>query len=272
MAASLAGKVAIVTGAGMGLGRSIALRLARGGAIPVLADVNKDASLETAELIKAQGEGEARSLVHETDVTSDASIGELFKATQGSFGKVDIVVNNAGVAELGHFVRNETFELTAKEIAIDLTSVIQITREAARNMPNGGSVVNVASMGGLTVMPYSPIYAACKAGVINFSRSCQGLQSEFGVKVTAICPSFVDTPLVNDLGKDFRDLIASLGVPELLRPDDIAKGVEQLLVDESIKTGAIMRVNLYKGKVIYDFDYSARGPDGRPMKDLNKRE
>jgi NAD(P)-dependent dehydrogenase (short-subunit alcohol dehydrogenase family) len=110
----------------------------------------------------------------------------------------------------------------------------------------GGVVVNTASMGGLLPMPGSPVYAATKAGVINFSRSLAYLAMESRIRVNAICPSFTDTPLVRRAGNE-RVEEMSKQVGGILQPEDIAAGVVELIEDDS-RAGAIMRVTVRGGR------------------------
>jgi len=110
----------------------------------------------------------------------------------------------------------------------------------------GGVIINTASMGGLLPMPTSPVYAATKAGVVNFTRSLAYLASERRIRVNAICPTFTDTPLVRRAG-DERVEALKLQVGGILQPEDIAAGVIELIEDDS-RAGAIMRVTVRGGR------------------------
>jgi NAD(P)-dependent dehydrogenase (short-subunit alcohol dehydrogenase family) len=110
----------------------------------------------------------------------------------------------------------------------------------------GGVIINTASMGGLLPMPNSPVYAAAKAGVVNFSRSLAYLAEEANIRVNAICPSFVDTPLVRRGGDERMEEMAKL-VGGILMPEDIAAGVIELIEDDS-RFGAVMRVTIRGGR------------------------
>jgi NAD(P)-dependent dehydrogenase (short-subunit alcohol dehydrogenase family) len=137
----------------------------------------------------------------------------------------------------------------AKVVEIDLTAVIDATRIAVRGLKRAGRpgvIINTASMGGLLPMPGSPVYAAAKAGVINFSRSLGYLAAESNIRVNAICPSFTDTPLVRRNGDEAVEEMGKM-VGGILMPEDIAAGVIELIEDDS-RFGSVMRVTVRGGR------------------------
>jgi 15-hydroxyprostaglandin dehydrogenase (NAD) len=164
------------------------------------------------------------------------------------FSRLDVLCNNAGVGEPGDLFEEDVDPTPFERlIAINLTAVIRGTRlgvEKMSELGRGGVIVNTASMGGLRPMPTAPVYAATKAGVVNFSRSLAHLQAEMNIRVNAICPSFVDTPLVWRAGPErVQAMSAQLG---LLEPSLIAEGLVQLIKDDD-KAGAVMRVTSQRG-------------------------
>ena len=277
--------IAIVTGGGMGLGRAIAVRLAALGHDVVIADVAVAAARETARLVAAAHrtaagrDGETlQSLVVETDVTQRSSVESLFAQVDAHFAAarpLRVVVNNAGVSELGDYVENESNALAEKEIAINLTGVVQVQREAIRMMrrrnvhaAGHATIVNIASMAGLNVMPLTPIYCATKAAVVHFSRSSGTLlkmdDKGVPVNVVALCPSFVDTPLTQAYGDEFKEMIKGFGVGRMMQPEDIAEAVARVLADNDC-AGGVLKINMRpSGDVVYRWDYNARDSTGRP--------
>jgi NAD(P)-dependent dehydrogenase (short-subunit alcohol dehydrogenase family) len=179
-------------------------------------------------------------------VTHVQAVQNALAACAATFGSVDIVCNNAGIGGEGDLFGEEG--PWRAMLDINLRAVIEGTRLAVRAMRaagGGGVIVNTASMGGLLPMPGSPVYAATKAGVINFTRSLAYLSAE-GIRVNAICPSFTDTPLVyrDNEGARIEEVKQQMG--GILSPETIAEGLIQLVEDDS-RAGAIMRVTLQRG-------------------------
>lgn len=237
------GKAAVVSGAGSGIGRAAALALAKAGARIIVADVNEAGGAETVDLIGAAG---GIAIFRRCDVTHTEDLANAFACAFEHFGALDIAFNNAGIG--GEDLFEDEVGEWARIVDINLTAVIDATRIAVREMKRGrgGVIVNTASMGGLLPMPDSPVYAATKAGVINFTRSLAYLAPQHRIRVNAICPSFTDTPLVRKSGYD-RVEAMKLQVGGILQPEDIAAGVVELVEDDS-RAGAIMRVTVKGGR------------------------
>ena len=238
------GTAAVVSGAASGIGRAAAVMFARHGAAVVVADLNEVGGLETVATIEAAG---GKALFQRCDTTSTSDLEALLAAAQSAYGRLDIVFNNAGVGGEDLFA-DEPGDW-ARVVAINLTAVIDATRLAVRAMKTsgrGGVIINTASMGGLLPMPGSPVYAATKAGVVNFSRSLGYLAVESRIRVNAICPSYVDTPLVRRAGDErVAEMTAAMG--GILAPEDIAAGVVELVEDDS-RAGSVMRVTVRGGR------------------------
>lgn len=238
------GRTAVVSGGASGIGRAICLALARKGANIVVADIDEAGGEETVRLV---GEAGAQAAFRRCDVTKTEDLEGTFAFALERFGSLDIVCNNAGIGERQDLFEDETREFE-RVIAIDLTAVIDATRLAVRAMRarGGGVIVNTASMGGLLPMPNNPVYAAAKAGVVNFTRSLAHLREQWNIRVNAICPSYTDTPLVRQAGEErVKEVAAILG--GILDPDFVAEGVVELVEDDS-RAGAIMRVTVQKGR------------------------
>ena len=240
----IAGKAAVVSGAASGIGRAMAVALAARGARVVVADVNEVGGAETVKQIEAAG-GEAVFI--RCDTTRSEDIGAALGLAQERFGSLSIVCNNAGIG--GEDLFADDPGEWRKVVDIDLSGVIDATRLAVRAMKatgHGGVIINTASMGGLLPMPGSPVYAASKAGVVNFSRSLAYLALESRIRVNASCPSYVDTPLVRRAGDERVEEMKAL-VGGILQPEDIAAGVIELVEDDS-RAGAVMRVTVRGGR------------------------
>jgi NAD(P)-dependent dehydrogenase (short-subunit alcohol dehydrogenase family) len=183
------GKVAIVTGAGRGLGRAMAVALAEAGA-DIVAAARTEAQLEeTAELVKAHGR---RCPIVPTDVTDSAQVNALVERAVAEFSRIDILVNNAGGATAGYGVPLPNITDDEWRVGIDtnLTSVFYCTRAAIRHMlaQGGGKIVNIASGYGLRGGRDNYMYASSKAGVINFTRSLALTYGANNIQANCIAP------------------------------------------------------------------------------------
>ncbi len=230
------GKVAIVTGAAAGIGRAAAAMLAELGAKAlVIADVDADGLRETAGQVEQAG---ARVLESLTDVTDVAALEAMYDTARSTFGRIDIVFNNAGIVS-GPPPFPDTDPARIKlVIDIDLLSVIQSSAIAIRHMrdQDGGVIVNTASTGGLNPYLADAPYAAAKAGVIMFSRSCKDLHAQHGIRVNAVCPGVTETPILEKTGGGKRPdwLGPILENIRILSPQDIARKVVEIIRDDAM--------------------------------------
>jgi 15-hydroxyprostaglandin dehydrogenase (NAD) len=237
------GKVAVVSGGASGIGRAAVLALAERGSKVVVADVDEDSGRQTVDMVGAKG---GIAVFRRCDVTKTEDLGSAFDWAVEHFGRFDIAFNNAGISgedlfadEPGHW---------ARIIDIDLTAVIDATRLAVRKMRltgNAGVIINTASLIGLWPMASAPVYAAAKAGVVNFSRSLAYLAEESNIRVNAICPEIVDTPMALGLGEESLMELRTEG--GILGPEDIAAGVVELIEDDT-RFGAVMKVTILGGR------------------------
>ncbi|GIW18413.1 MAG: SDR family NAD(P)-dependent oxidoreductase [Tepidiforma sp.] len=240
----IAGKVAVVSGGGSGIGRATVLELARRGARVIVADIDEAGARQTADLAGAAG---GIAIARRCDVTRTEDLAGAMACAFEHWGALDIVFNNAGIG--GEDLFADDPGPWERIIEINLIAVIDATRIAVREMRRsgkGGVIINTASMGGLLPMPDSPVYAASKAGVVNFTRSLAHLAAQDRIRVNAICPSFTDTPLVRRSGDARVEEVAKL-VGGILQPEDVAAGVIELIEDDS-RAGAIMRVTVRGGR------------------------
>jgi NAD(P)-dependent dehydrogenase (short-subunit alcohol dehydrogenase family) len=191
-----AGKIAIVTGAGSGIGRAVAVRLARLGATVCAADINEPGAKETVSLISAaQGNAYPAKL----DVTKSADVGKLINNVAKRHGRLDYMFNNAGIAIMGE-TRNMTDEQWKKIIDVNLMGMLSGTLAAYRIMVRQGfgHIINTASLAGLIPVPTETAYCLTKYGVVGLSTSLRGEGAALGVKVSVVCPGFVRTPIIDN--------------------------------------------------------------------------
>jgi NAD(P)-dependent dehydrogenase (short-subunit alcohol dehydrogenase family) len=187
------GQVGLVTGGGGGIGRGVAVGLARRGAAVIIADIDADRAEHTAKLIGDDG-GEALPLT--TDVMDTAQIEAAVRAAEERYGRLDILVNNAGGVRARRFLE-QSERSWRRHIDINLTSMLAATWHAAHLMVRGGrggSIVNVASIEASRAAPTYAVYAACKAGMVNFTRTLAVELGEHGIRVNCIAPDHTRTP------------------------------------------------------------------------------
>lgn len=222
MADRLKGKVAIVAGAGSigpgwGNGKATAALFAREGARVVCADLNRDAAEETAAIIKGQG-GDAFAI--RTDVTKDADIAELVAATLERWGRIDVLDNNVGIAEVGSVVEldeavwDRVFKVNVTGAFLAMKRVIPVMEKQFRETGQGGSIVNISSIASIrhTGIPYAS-YSATKAALNQLTRTTAVQYAPSKVRVNAILPGLMKTPMVEH----------SVGLAQVYAQGDVEK-------------------------------------------------
>jgi NAD(P)-dependent dehydrogenase (short-subunit alcohol dehydrogenase family) len=244
------GKVAVVTGAGSGIGRATAERLAKEGAAVIAADLDERGGAETAKRIESAG---GRVIFVRTDVTRIHDVRRMLESAVSKFGRLDILHNNAGI-ELGiPEFPDAPPERSHLVIEIDLQAVILGCGLAAPLMQKngGGAIVNTASGAGLYPYPIDPVYAAAKAGVVNFTQSLAGWAAERKVRVNCVCPGVVDTPMVHRMIEqaERHGKPVSWKPAKMLRPEDVADAVVALVRDDSM-AGCAMEVRPAGRKIV----------------------
>jgi NAD(P)-dependent dehydrogenase (short-subunit alcohol dehydrogenase family) len=234
----LADKVAIITGAGSGIGRATAILFAQEGAKVVVVDYVPEGGQETVEMIKRNG-GEA--IFVETDVSKAAAVEKMVQTTIDTYGKIDILFNNAAVT-IPASVVDATEEVWDKTMEVDLKGVFLPSKYAIPHMikGGGGSVINTASMCGLVASTNQAPYSAAKGGVIALTRQMAIDYATHNIRVNSICPSEVRTPmflgfinLAPDPEKKMQELIARIPLGRVAEPEEIARAALFLASDES---------------------------------------
>jgi NAD(P)-dependent dehydrogenase (short-subunit alcohol dehydrogenase family) len=241
----LTGKTAVVTGAAGGIGRGIALELAREGAAVLVSDLAaaKAGGAETVALIDAEGGSAAFT---PCDVTSAQDCAALVDTALARFGALDCAVNNAGIA-----VHKPLAEVTEEEydrvLAVNLKGVFLGMRAQIPAMVErgGGAIVNIASVAGLMAVPLISPYTASKHGIIGLTRNAAMEYGAAGVRVNAVCPNAIRTPLMDASPPEFvADLIRPQAIPRVGEPEEVGFAVAYLCSDRAaFVTGAALPVD-----------------------------
>jgi 2-hydroxycyclohexanecarboxyl-CoA dehydrogenase len=227
----LSAKIAIVTGAGSGIGRAIALSLAGEGAQVVATDLNSDMAEATAAAIRGQG-GTASGLA--LDVTSYAQVQAAMQEVQQRFGRIDVLVNCAGAWRVNLFMDSQP-EDWAFEVNVCFMGVVNCTRAVLDTMvaQQGGKIVNISSDAGRVGEVRQAVYSGAKAAVIGFSKAVAKEVGRYNIHVNCVCPGFTKTPATTDrLTPDLEERIVRFyPLRKLGTPEEVARVVTFLASD-----------------------------------------
>lgn len=217
-------KVAFITGASSGIGAASAEVFAAAGYAIALVDRNEEGGRATEARLRAAGR-ECHFIA--CDVAQDASVRQAVEETLATFGRLDAAFNAAGIdGEEGRLTAECTLENWDRVIAIDLTGVFYCMRHqlAAMQRTGGGSIVNCASAAGLIGAPYYSAYSAAKHGVIGLTKSAALEYARMGIRVNAVCPGMIDTPMTREGNREaiFDALVADSPMGRRGKPEEIA--------------------------------------------------
>ena len=233
--------VAIVTGAGSGIGRATAVRLASDGYNVILAGRRESALTETAALIGVDG----GAMVITCDVTAVDAVRSMVALTTEAFGRIDVVVNNAGISRTAEFSKVDIRDWR-EVMAADVESIVLVTQAALPGLlESGGSVVNVASVAGLGGDPRMTMYNAAKGAVVNLTRSLAVELAPQGVRVNAVAPSLTLTDAVADIPHDdLAEFVRRIPMGRAAQPAEIADVIAFLAgPDSRFVTGVVLPVD-----------------------------
>lgn len=237
------GQVAVVTGGSRGIGRAIALKLSAAGAAVVVTATTLEGAARTAGEIEAAG---GRALALKADVSVASEVEALFKEALAAFGRLDVLVNNAGITKDGLLLRMKESDWDAV-MDVNLKGAFNCTKEAAKVMSKAryGRIVNVSSVVGEMGNPGQANYCASKAGMIGLTKSVAKELARRNVTVNAVTPGFIETDMTSELPEKSREaLVEQIPLGRLGCGDDIASAV-LFLVSEggAYITGHVLSVN-----------------------------
>ena len=239
----LKGKVALITGAAQGIGKSIALLLAQNGANIVVSDINLERAEETAREIESNG---SKAMAVKVDVANLKEVEQMVEAILEKFGKIDILVNNAGITR-DKLILRMTEEDWDAVLNVNLKGTFNCTKVVVRHMAKqrSGKIVSIASVVGEMGNAGQANYSASKAGVIGLTKTIAREFAQRRINVNAIAPGYIETPMTEILPEKVKEELKSLIPMERLgKPEDVAEAVLFLVSEESnYITGQVLNVN-----------------------------
>jgi 3-oxoacyl-[acyl-carrier protein] reductase len=239
----LSGKVALVTGAGRGIGRTIALELAQAGADVAVCDIDAETVEQTCKDIQALGK---KSQWFKVDVTDAVQVNSMIAEVAETFMKIDILLNNAGITRDGLLMRmkDEDWDMV---LSVNLKSAFFLTRAVSKYMMKArtGRIINISSVIGLMGNLGQANYSASKAGIIGLTKSSAKEFASRNITVNAIAPGFIKTPMTDKLTEEQKNaLLSQIPLGFLGEPIDVAKLAVFLVSDEArYITGQVVQVD-----------------------------
>lgn len=240
-------QVALVTGAGSGIGRAAALAFAARGARVVVADLDIEAAQSTVAMIA----DERRSHAVEVDVTSAVGVERMVQESVDRFGRLDTAFNNAGISQAGQPLHELEEEAWERVIAVNLTSIFLCMKYEVRHMlarPGGGAIVNTASVMGLSALPDQAGYIASKHGVVGLTKAAAVEYALHGIRVNALAPGLTRSPMVDLTMRQSPEVLEPAlkahPLGRLAEPEEQAAAVVWLCSDDaSYVTGHVLSVD-----------------------------
>jgi NAD(P)-dependent dehydrogenase (short-subunit alcohol dehydrogenase family) len=234
MAPAMTGKVALVTGAGMGIGRATALAFGSQGASVVVADVDKNAGKETVQLVEKAG---SKAFFVSCDVSKGEDVKAMIKTTLETFGRLDYACNNAGI--IGSAIEaplpDLDEDLWKRVIDVNLNGVMLCMKYEVPAMlkQGGGVIINMASMAGITQGPGHYAYTASKHGVVGLTKVAAVAYANAGIRVNSVCPGVIDTPMagLSSGEKVISEMLGMIPAGRAGKPEEIAGAVMWLCSD-----------------------------------------
>jgi len=244
MSSNLTGKTALVTGASRGIGRAIALRLAKDGAKVALNFATNSAK---AESVKAEIEAAGgTAILVQGDVSELSVVNELIKRVVDEWGRVDILINNAGITRDNLLLKMSEDDFN-RVISTNLKGVFNCTKAVTKLMmkQRGGRIVNMSSVTGLTGNIGQTNYAAAKAGIIGFTKSAARELASRGVTVNAVAPGLINTDMTAALSEKVKEvMLQQIPAGRMGTPEDVANAVAFLVSDQAAYiTGQVLSVD-----------------------------
>lgn len=237
-------KVALVTGASRGIGRSISLELARSG---ISVAINYNSSEKMAkELFCEIKKFNENVNIYKADVSNEIEVSEMVHKINLDLGEIDILVNNAGISQIGLFTDMTSHERD-RMIGVNLIGTMNVTKAILPSMIHykSGSIINISSMWGEVGASCEVVYSASKAGLIGFTKALAKELAPSGIRVNCISPGVIETDMNSELSStDIKELIDEIPIKRIGTPDDIAKAVKFLISDNAkYITGQVIGIN-----------------------------
>jgi acetoacetyl-CoA reductase len=241
---TLEGAVAVVTGAGRGIGRAIAEELGAGGAkVVVNYSRSKGPAEEVVESLKSNGAQGAVAI--QADVADAEQAARLIEDTVNEFGRIDVLVNNAGIT-LDKTMKKMTVEDWDKVIQVDLNSCFYTVKAAIPHFSEqeSGKIINISSFVGQAGNLGQANYAAAKSGIIGFTKTAAIELARYNVNVNAVCPGFIATEMFSAVPENVQEMILKrIPLRRTGQPEEIARAVRYLVVDGDYITGQTLNIN-----------------------------
>lgn len=234
-------KVALVTGGSRGIGKACAIELAKAGCDVVITYAGNSAAAEkTVEELKALG---SNSDSYKFDVSNQAEVDEAITKIIEKYGRIDILLNNAGITRDDLFIRMDAEKWNAV-INTNLNSAFYVSKPVVKLMmkQRSGAIINTSSVVGLYGNPGQANYSAAKAGLIGFTKSLAKELGSRGIRVNAVCPGFIETDMTKDL-PNMDEYLKAISLRRLGQAEDIAKAVKFLALDADYVTGQALEVD-----------------------------